>query len=104
MENNKDKLLYFVLICSPKLKGKFHALLQDNGARSINTISARGSAPKSVILEAFGMGATDKKYILSTLLPYDVAINLINILYNEYDFNKPNSGIAFTIPVEGLLF
>ena len=104
MEKNNNKLLYFVLICNPKIKDKLFTLLQDNGARSINTLSAKGSAPQNAILQAFGLESSNKKFILSTLLPYEVAINLINVLYNEYDFNKPNTGIAFTIPVEGLLF
>ena len=104
MEKNNNKLLYFVLICNPKHKNKLYDLLIDNGAGSINTQSAKGSAPQSAILQAFGLESSNKKFILSTLLPYDVAINLINVLYNEYNFNKPNTGIAFTIPVEGLLF
>lgn len=104
MEKNNNRLLYFVLICNPKHKTKMLTLLQDNGARSISTISAKGSAPQSAILQAFGLEASNKKYILTTLLPYEVATNLIEILKNEYDFNKPNTGIAFTIPVEGLLF
>ena len=104
MEKNNNRLLYFVLICNPKHKNKLYTLLQDNGAKTINTISARGSAPQSAILQAFGLEASNKKYIFTTLLPLEVATNLIEILKNEYNFNKPNTGIAFTVPVQGLLF
>ncbi len=104
MEKNNNRLQYFVLICNPKHKSKLLTLLQDNGARSTNTVSAKGSAPQSAILQAFGLEATNKKFIITTLLPYDVAISLVDILKNKYNFDKPNTGIAFTVPVEGLLF
>jgi tripeptide aminopeptidase len=29
---------------------------------------------------------------------------LLELLYTEYHFDKPNTGIAYSIPVEGLVF
>ncbi len=101
---NKNKLQYFVLICNSKQKDKFYTLLQENGAKNINTVSAHGSVSKSVLLSAFGLESTQKKLMICTLLPYEKASELISVLYSEYEFSKPNTGIAYTVSVEGLLF
>ncbi len=104
MENENKALQYFVLICKNTKQKKFYEILQEYGAKNINTVSAHGSVSKSILLSAFGLESTDKKLMMCTLLPYCKASELIKVLYNEYEFNKPNTGIAYTIPVEGLLF
>lgn len=104
MEKNNNTLQYFVLICNPKHKGKFSALLSEYGVKNITTVSAHGSVPQNALAKAFGLESTDKKLMLSALIPTDVAKQLIDILYSKYEFSKPNTGIAYTIPVEGLLF
>ena len=104
MEKSNSKLQYFVLICNPKQKGKFFELLSDYGVKNITTVSAHGSVPQGVLAKAFGLESTDKKLMLSALIPTETAKEIIDILYNEFKFNKPNTGIAYTIPVEGLLF
>ncbi len=104
MKKTNSKLQYFALICNPKQKEKFHSLLKEYGAHGINTVSARGSVTKSVLAQAFGLDATDKKLFITSLLPADRAKELIKVLHEEYKFDKPNTGIAYTVPVEGLLF
>ncbi len=105
MEEKKiDTLQNLVIIAKPKLKDKLSALLIENGARSINTTYGHGSVSKSILAQAFGLDAEQKKVILSCLIKTQGAKKIIDILYNEYNFNKPNSGIAFTMSVEGLMF
>ncbi len=104
MQENNNKLQYFVLICNPNKKSKFSSLLSDRGVKNITTVSAHGSVSQSLLAQAFGLETTNKKIVLSALIPTETAREIINILYNEYEFNKPNTGIAYTIPVEGLLF
>ncbi len=104
MQKENNTLQYFALICNPKQKEKFYSLLKEYGANAINTVSAKGSVTKSVLAQAFGLDATDKKLFMSSLLPTEKAEELIKVLYEKYNFQKPNTGIAYTIPVEGLLF
>ena len=104
MQKNNNTLQYFVLICNPKQKSEFSTLLNERGVKNITTVSAHGSVTQSVLAKAFGLESTNKKLMLSALIPTEISKELIDILYNEYEFNKPNTGIAYTIPVEGLLF
>lgn len=105
MENQKiEKLQNFIIVAKPKLKEKLSALLIENGAHSINTVYGHGSVSKSILAQVFGLDAEQTKVIISCLVKTDSAKKLIDILYNEYNFNKPNTGVAFTLPVEGLMF
>lgn len=105
MENKQiNKLQHFVIIGKPKLKEKFCLLLKENGGHSIDIIYARGSVSKSILAQAFGFDAEQKRAIISCLIPTKNASNIIQILYNDYNFNKPNTGVAFSVPVEGLMF
>ena len=104
MEEKIIGLQYFVIIGNTKLREKFSALLKENGAHSINTIYGRGSVGKSILAQAFGLDSDQKKVIISSLLPTENAEKVINVLYEEYNFNKANTGIAFSVPIQKLLF
>ena len=102
MGNNS--LQYFTIITSTKSEKSIIKLLNENCAHVIEIIYGHGSATKGVLAQAFGFDTEEKKLLITCLVPTNVAKNLIDILYDEYNFNKPNTGIAFSMKVEGLLF
>lgn len=103
-EAQSKGLQYLVIIAEQKKKNKFLSLLNDHGARVVETVYGRGSMSPSAIAAAFGFEAEQGKVLISCLVKYESAEKLIDILYNDYKFSKPNTGIAFGIPVEGLAF
>lgn len=97
-------LQYFVIIAEQKNKNKFLSLLGDYGARGIETVYAHGSMSPSAIAAAFGFEAEQSKVMITGLLKSAKAKELMDVLYKEYKFDKPNTGIAFSISVEALAF
>ena len=97
-------LQYFVIIAEQKKKNKFLSLLSEHGARVIETVYGHGSMSPSAIAAAFGFEAEQGKVLISCLIKSENAKELINVLYCDYNFDKPNTGIAFCISVEGLAF
>ena len=97
-------LQYFVVIAEQKKKEKFLSLLAEYGARVLETVYGHGSVSPSVIAAAFGLEAEQGKVLISCLLKTEKAKELIDVLYNNYNFSKPNTGIAFAVPIEGLAF
>jgi len=97
-------LQYFVIIAEHKKKKKFLALLDEYGARGIETVYAHGSMSPRAIAAAFGLEAVQAKVMISCLLRNDKARELLHVLYRDYHFDKPNPGIAFSVSVEGLAF
>ena len=105
MSNEKSiSLQYLVIIAEQKKKDKFITLLTENDAHEIRTIYGRGSMSPGAIAAAFGFEAEQGKVIISCLVTTEKAKQLINTLYTDYKFKKPNTGIAFAVPVEGLAF
>ena len=93
-----------MIIAEKKKKNKFLSLISNYGAHAIETIYAHGSVGPSPIAAAFGFESGQGRVIISCLLKKDKAEELIDILYKNYNFNKPNTGIAFSVTVEGLGF
>jgi len=103
-DSRSSSLQYLVIIAEQKKKNQFLSLLSDYGARGTQIIYGHGSMSPSAIAAAFGFVAEQGKVIISCLVKSESAKELIGILYNDYNFSKPNTGIAFTVRVEGLAF
>lgn len=97
-------LQYFVIIADQNKKKRFLALLDAYDARGIEVVYARGSMSPSAVAAAFGFESEQKKVMLSCLLKNEKAKRLLDVLYTEHQFDKPNTGIAFSVPVEGMAF
>lgn len=97
-------LQYFVIIAEQKKKDKFLSLLNNYDARGIEIVYGHGSMSPSAIVAAFGFDSEQGKVIITCLLKNDNAKEILNLLYYDYNFKKPNTGIAFSVSVEGLSF
>ena len=95
---------YFVIIAEQKKKKKLLSLLGDYDARAIEIVYGRGSMSPSAISEAFGFETRQVKVMISCILKSENAQKIIEVLYKDHRFEEPNTGIAFSIPVEGLVF
>lgn len=99
-----NSIQYLVIIAEKKKKDEFLSVLYEHGAHSIETSYGHSSVSSSAISSAFGFDVEQSKVVISCLIKRNIAKELIDMLYNKYNFNKPNTGIAFSIPVEGLMF
>lgn len=105
MSNAEGKSLqYLMIIAEQKKKKTFLSLIGEHGGHSIDVVYARGSVNPNTFASVFGFEVEQGKVIITCLLKYEDAEKLINVLYEEYNFKKPNTGIAFCISVEGLAF
>ena len=95
---------YFVIIAEQKKKKKFLSLLGEYEARGVEVVYGHGSMSPRAIAAAFGFEAEQGKVMLTCLLKKDKAEKLMKVLYKEYKFDKPNTGIAFSVSVEGMAF
>ena len=101
---NEKQTVFLVVIADRKKKEELLRLLLQRGAKLINTIYARGSVNASSIKEVFGFITEEHKVIITALLLQNTSNELLDDLIDRHNFNKPNTGIAFTIPVEGLSY
>lgn len=102
--SNNINIQYFVLIAEQKKKNKFLTLLGKYDAHAVEVTYAHGSINKNIVAAAFGFEARQKKVVISCLLHTDKAKELIDVLNKDYKFDKPSTGIAYSIPLEGIAF
>ena len=103
-DRSQNKLQYFVVISNPKRQDVYTSLLKDHGARGIGVVYGHGSANVGALARAFGFENLQEKILITCLVSTQNAKELIDIFYRDYSFDKPNTGIAYCVPVEGLMF
>ena len=102
--NYNNRLDFFIIIADRKRKNDLVELIKQSGGRVINSLYGRGSVRVDSLLDIFGFVPEENKIIITSLLASDKSADLIETLNKAMNFNKPNTGIAFTVPVEGLSY
>jgi hypothetical protein len=102
--SNEQNIEFLILIAERKKKEDFLTVLTRAGARVINTVYGKGSAKVNSVMEALGIIPDDDKIVITCLISEKNSDTVFEILVKEFNFDKPNTGIAFTVPVEGLSY
>lgn len=95
---------FLTLIAGRKHKDVLLDELFKAGGRLINIVYGRGSVKSSYIKDVLGLVPEENKVVITCLLPGEKSDAVLNMLVSKFNFNKPNTGIAFIIPVEKLSF
>ncbi len=101
---NTQRLISLTIICKVNDNEEMLKLVNEHEGYLTNVIYGKGSCKKGAFAQAFGLDADYKKAIITTLVYEENATKIINKLNSLYNFNKKNTGIAFGVVVEGLLF
>ncbi len=101
MENNQKKSSFQLLtvITTPKLAEKTTELFKKNALPLQYRFNAEGTAT-SEIMDMLGLGSVDKCVIVS-MVPKHYSGIMLGKLHSELRLDTINSGIAFTIPLNG---
>lgn len=102
MDNNQKKISFqlLALITTPKLADKAAEMFKKGNVPLQYKFNAEGTA-SSEIMDMLGLGSVDKR-VLICMLPKQFADILLDKLKNELQMTAVNSGIAFTIPINGI--
>ena len=103
-EQNAPGIRQMVLIAGRKQKDKLVKALCENGGHFFNICYGRGSVKARFLMDAFGLVPEENKVLITFLLSEQKVSTIFDLLINDFQFDKPNTGIAYTIPVEKLSF
>ena len=96
--------VFMVLIAGRKQKDALLTALLETGAHLINTTYARGTVKASFLKSAFGLVPEEHKVVVTCVLTQAKACAALRMLSTRFHFDQPNTGVAFTIPVDRLSF
>jgi hypothetical protein len=104
--NNRapDNLVFLILVASRKQKDALLSEISKVGCRIINTIYGKGTVKANCVVEMLGFVPEENKVIITCVLPHEKVETLFTMLLDEFKFSRPNTGIAFTLPVSGISF
>lgn len=72
------------------------------GARGGTVINARGTAGEEAE-NFFGISVQEEKEIVMILVPEEHKVGVLQTLYDEVGLNTAGQGIAFSMPVDGVV-
>lgn len=100
MENEKKiSFQLLVVITTPKLAERASELFRKGALPLQYRFHGEGTA-SSEIMDLLGLGSIDKSVLIS-MVPKSLSEVLLAKLRSELQLNRANSGIAFTIPLNG---
>lgn len=103
MSSNFTSCIEFLtLIAGRKHKAALLDALSEAGGHLINVVYGKGSLKAGYLRDMLGLVPEENKVVITCLLPCDKTEAVLDMLVKKFNFNKPNTGIAFTIPVEKL--
>lgn len=101
---NSPEIFSMVVIAGRKQKDRLLAALCEKGGHIISTFYGRGSVKAGYLKDVFGLVHEEHKVLITCLVSSEEAGAIFDMLTEEFDFNKPNTGIAYVIPLEKLSY
>lgn len=102
MTELKHTVEYLTIIAARKFKEEIIKLLTELKCHLINVVYAKGTVKESYFKDMLGLVPDEKKILVSCIATGDMSAALFEQLVSKLHFNEPNTGIAFSVPVDGL--
>lgn len=93
---------FLTVIADRKLKEEIVKLLLDSRGHLIDVVYAKGSVQSGYFKDMLGLVPEEKKVLITCLIAGNLSDQLLEQLVLKFNFDKPNTGIAFAVPVEKL--
>mgnify|MGYP000849113635 CR=1 FL=1 len=98
----KNIVEFLTVIAGRKYKDEILKLLVASRCHLINVVYAKGSAQYGYFRDMLGLVPEEKKVMITCLVTSDIAGKILDQLVSEFNFDKPDTGLAYTVPVDKL--
>jgi hypothetical protein len=99
-----ENIVFLILIAGRKQKDALLDEISKIDCRVINTIYGKGTIKANCLVEMLGLVSEENKVVITCILPSGKVEDLFSMLLNKFKFGRPNTGIAFTLPISGMSF
>ena len=102
MSESNNSIEFLTIIVGRKCKDEILALLIESKCHLINVVYAKGSVQTGYFKDMLGLVPEEKKVMITCIVTSDMSGKLLDQLVVKLKFDKPNTGIAFIVPVDKL--
>lgn len=100
----KDCLVFLVVIMGRNQKKALLSALREAGMHLINIVYGSGTVKANYLQSTFGLIPEEKKVVVTCIATCDQADGVLNMLVEKFHFSQPNTGIAYTTPVDKISY
>lgn len=100
---HREEWVNLIVIAKRVYKQEIIDMLHKHGSVMVLQTYVHGSA-KDGVLRALGMTPEDNRALLMCFIAKERVQEVFNFLNYKYHFNRPNTGFAFTLPVEKISY
>jgi hypothetical protein len=93
---------FLTLIAGRKYKDEILKLLLNSECHLIDVVYAKGSIQTGYFKDMLGLVPEEKKVLITCLIADNLSAKLLEQLVTKFNFDKPNTGVAFVVPVDKL--
>lgn len=86
----------FTVIATRDLKTALLKAISEHGGRFTNIMYGKGTVKSTALIAALGFVPENEKIVITFFVAKSHSDDIINMLDNEFHFDKPNTGIAFS--------
>lgn len=102
MTESKNGIEFLTIIADRKYKDEILTLLLESKCHLIHVVYAKGSVQNGFFEDMLGLVPEEKKVMITCIVTSDLSGKLLDQLVLKFNFDKPNTGIAFIVPVDKL--
>ena len=97
---NEAEINILVVIAKLKFEQAIIDSLSENDARFFNVAYAKGLSRSDTNLQsALGLNSEKHEVVITSIINKQKSDDMLKILEEKFEFDKPSNGIAFTLPV-----
>jgi len=100
----QGEIVFVTVIAERKLKDALLVALLEADMKLINTSYGHGTVKSGMLQNTLGFVHEKNRVVISCLSNIREADCMLAMLREKFRFDEPNTGIAFTVPVEKLAF
>jgi len=104
MQPEPKELVFLTVIAGRKQKDALLAALVNAGMQLVHTKYGKGTVKAGYLQCTLGLVPEEKKVLITCVSTRAKAHAALQMLVDRFHFDKPNTGIAFTLPMEKLSF
>jgi len=99
-----DSIVLMTLIARRELKDDYLAALSESGIHLVNSSFGRGFVEAGYLEYTFGLARDIRVAVMLCVSTQTKADAFLKRLVEEFDFDEPHTGIAFTMPIDNFLY
>lgn len=100
----QKKIFVMTIIIGRRKKDYLLTLLTEQHCPLITTCYGQGTVDQNYLEKLMGLTPEEEKVIINCLVREDHKQDILDMLIEKCHFNQANTGIAFTAPVENIVF